>query len=191
MPAIINCIVLAAGCSSRFGTTKLLAKIGDESMIRRVVKSVSSSRVSSVYVVAGHDAARVSQEIIDLCDGIVVNSEYRSGMGSSIASGINSLPANSDGALIVLGDQPLVSPANFDALIEAWSKKRSHAVLSRHAGVLSPPSLFPRSMFPRLESLRGDVGARSSLGVGEYEVVEFDSAWPLTDIDTREDLKKL
>lgn len=191
MPTNIDSIVLAAGCSNRFGTTKLLARIGDESIIRRVVRSVSSSRVSSVYIVVGHDADRVRKETESLCNGIVVNADYEDGMGYSIAAGVKSLPAHSDAVIIVLGDQPLVSPNHINALIEAWSKTPEQAVLSGHKGTIYPPSLFPRSMFPKLETLRGDVGARSSLSAGEFEVVEFDNSRSLLDVDRPQDLEAL
>ncbi len=191
IPLNVDCIVLAAGCSSRFGATKLLAKIGDESMIRRVLKSVGSSNVSTVHLVVGHDADRVQQEAKNLCHKVVVNSEFQEGMGTSIAAGIKSLSAHCDAILIVLGDQPLVSPTQIDALIEAWLKKPELAVLSGYADASGPPSLFPRSLFHKLASLRGDAGARSWLEPGEFEVLEFEDAQQFVDIDTQEELKDL
>lgn len=191
IPLNVDCIVLAAGCSRRFGATKLLATIGDESMIRRVLKSVRLSKASTVHLVVGHDADRVQQEANNLCHEVVVNSEFQEGMGTSIAAGIKSLSAHCDAALIVLGDQPLVSPTHIDALIEAWLKRPEIAVLSGYAGTSGPPSLFPRGLFHKLASLHGDAGARSWLEPVEFEVLEFEDAKQFVDIDTQEELKDL
>lgn len=160
-------------------------------MIRRVVRSVSSSSVSSITVVVGHDADLVRREIETLCDRVTVNSHYMDGMGSSIAAGVSALATSTDAALIVLGDQPLISARHIDALVDAWSNSPENVVLSAHDGETSPPSLFPRSMFPMLKSLHGDGGAKSSLRDVDVIVLEVDSPRSLIDIDSPEDFHNL
>ncbi|HSG98252.1 MAG TPA: nucleotidyltransferase family protein, partial [Woeseiaceae bacterium] len=112
----VNCIVLAAGTASRFGASKMLADIDGEPMIRRVVRAVRQAAVGPVHVVTGHDAERIESAVAGLCDGCAHNPLYRDGIGTSIAAGVASLPSNCDAALIILGDQPLLSAEHLTRL---------------------------------------------------------------------------
>jgi molybdenum cofactor cytidylyltransferase len=192
-PLIMNigCIVLAAGQSSRFGSTKLLESIGDQPIIRRVISAVRSSPVSFVHVVVGHDADLLIRETTTLCEQVIVNSDFEDGIGASIAAGMKSLPTDCDAVLIVLGDQPLISASILNVLVEKWLEQPHLAVLSGYLGTYGPPSLFPRNLFPELSSLCKDSGARSFLKDGEFRVVEFDDPDSFSDVDTPDDLDKV
>ena len=192
IPLIMNigCIVLAAGQSSRFGSTKLLESIGDEPIIRRVISAVRSSPVSFVHLVVGHDADSLIRETTTLCEQVVINSDFEDGIGASIAAGMRSIPADCDAVLIVLGDQPLISPSILNVLVEKWLERPHLAVLSGYLGTYGPPSLFPRSRFHDLADLSRDSGARSFLQDGEFRV-EFDDPDSFSDVDTPDDLDKM
>ncbi|MEM2320242.1 MAG: NTP transferase domain-containing protein, partial [Candidatus Bathyarchaeia archaeon] len=58
---MISLIVLAAGLSTRFGRNKLLERIGNYTIIERVVKSATSSNCDEVIVVLGHEAQRIKE----------------------------------------------------------------------------------------------------------------------------------
>jgi molybdenum cofactor cytidylyltransferase len=59
-------------------------------------------------------------------------------------------------------------------------------VVPVHRGIPAHPVLFGRSLFPELEALSGDVGAREVIRRHEREAVQIEVE-ALPDIDTEED----
>ena len=54
----------------------------------------------------------------------VRNPEFAQGLASSVKSGIAAVPAGADGAVICLGDIPLISAGLIDRLIETFAPDR-------------------------------------------------------------------
>lgn len=187
----LHCIVLGAGQGTRFGDSKMLADIGGAPMIGRVVQTVKQAAIGPVHVVTGHDAEAIESAVNGICDGCLHNPLYRDGMGTSIAAGIASLPADCAAAMIVLGDQPLVSPAHLSRLASAWRKQPDRIVASSYEQTIGPPAVFPRAQFDALNALRGDEGARSLLRDPQAEVVVIECEGPMPDVDTPDDLNAL
>lgn len=185
----VAAIVLAAGRSSRFGGgNKLLVRGPDgRAMIARTVDNVLASRARPVVVVTGHAAAEVAEALPGRDVILVHNPDHASGLASSIRAGIDGLGEATDGALIVLGDMPLVRPAVFDRLIDAFDPGTGREiVVPTHRGVRGNPVLFGARFFPALRALAGDVGARALVAehaAAVHEVaVEDDGV--LRDFDT-------
>ena len=187
----LHCIVLAAGQGTRFGASKMLAEIGGEPMIRRVVQTVKQAEIGPVHVVTGHDATAVESAINNICDGCLHNPLYRDGMGTSIAAGIASLPSSCSAVLVVLGDQPLVSADHLTRLVAAWHEQPHSTVASSYDGTIGPPALFPRAQFDALAALRGDKGARDLLRDPQADVIVLECENPMPDVDTPDDLDAL
>ena len=190
-PANVACVVLAAGSSRRFGGTKMLASIGSDSLLRRVLREVQSSAAGRVHVVTGHDAERVAAQAADFCDETVFNPRHAQGMGTSIAAGVSSLPPGSDAVLIVLGDQPLMTAGHFDELIAAWSGHRDAICASQYENTAGAPAVFPRAAFPTLAALEGDRGAKVLLAGDEFEVMLIPCEELARDVNTPDDLAAL
>ena len=187
----LHCIVLAAGRSSRFGASKMLAEIDGEPLVRRVVLAVKHAGVGQVSVVTGHDAERVRLAVDDCCDDAVYNPLYLEGMGTSIAAGVASLPGDCMATLILLGDQPLVSPAHLTRLVDTWRAQPRSTIASSYGDAVGPPALFPRGQFDALIALRGDKGARDLLRDPAADVVFIECETAMPDVDTPADLDKL
>lgn len=181
-------VVLAAGPARRFGTQKLLARIRGRPMIHRTVESVRESGVDRVVVVLGADAASVRGALDGLTVDFVTNDEYLLGQGRSIAAGIGALSGDVAAAIIVLGDQPGVSPALIDELVRCFRTTTASIVVPDFDGVRSPPVLFGRDVFPELVVLDADVGAASVVDRLPERVRTVKVGGPVPrDIDTRED----
>ena len=106
-------------------------------------------------------------------------------MGTSIAAGVRAL-VNCDRVIVMLADMPLVSRAHLERLIAA----QGVAFTRYHDGSAGCPAIFPRSVFPLLETLDGDRGARS-LDLGDAELIAPSQKRQLTDIDEFSDLQRL
>jgi molybdenum cofactor cytidylyltransferase len=111
-------IVLAAGQSTRFsdrGAHKLLARLGDATVVRHAVRAAMESGVGDVYVVTGAEAAGVAVALGGLDVRLVHEPAYADGMATSLRRGVSTLESSVDAVLIGLGDQPCASPAGLPA----------------------------------------------------------------------------
>ncbi len=138
MPALGNiaAVVLAAGTSSRMGDMKLLLPLGDRPVIARVVAAALATSAAPVAVVLGHEAERVRAALPSGRWGAVKNEDYASGMASSLRSGVAWLEAHEAtetllGALVLLGDQPLVSAAMVEQVL-ARAREQPERILRCH-----------------------------------------------------------
>jgi len=122
---------------------------------------------------------------------VVVNEDYRSGLGSSIATAARVCHGNADALLLLLADQPLVTAQHLRNLVESWSGSENEIVATTYAGTKGAPVLFPRGAFDALRSLTGDQGARVLLNDSRFSLktVRFEPA--AVDIDAPEDLASL
>ena len=141
VPAHAPCIaalVMAAGQSRRMGTiNKLLAEVGGKAMVRRAVEAALGSGVDRVFVVLGHEGARVRAELAALPVTFVENPEFAEGMSTSLAAGVGALPDGLDGAIITLGDMPRVGAKHLDRLLAAFDAARKEQIAAETAQATS------------------------------------------------------
>jgi molybdenum cofactor cytidylyltransferase len=119
----VSAILLAAGESRRMGTlNKLALPVDGVPLLRRTTLTLLASGLREVVAVLGHEA----ETMRDLLDGLplrlVENSRYREGQMSSVHCGLAALQDPCDGVMICLADQPLLTPADIDTLIEAFAR---------------------------------------------------------------------
>jgi molybdenum cofactor cytidylyltransferase len=187
----IGAIILAAGLSSRMGSNKLLARLAGRPLIRHAAEAAAASSADPAIVVTGNAGAAVAEAISGLPVTVVNNPDFAKGLSSSLKRGLNTLPENCDGALVMLGDMPGVTTGLIDKLIAAFdpSEDRAICVATRH-GKRGNPVLWARRFFPEMMELEGDVGAKHLMTLYGELVCEVEAAddGPLTDIDTPEAL---
>jgi len=191
--AVVACIVLAAGRSTRMGVAnKLLADVGGRPMVRRVVEAALASGARPVLVVTGHQGAHVRAALGGLEVTFVDNPSYAVGLSSSLKAGIGAVPTDCDGALVLLGDMPLITGLHLDRLIAAFAANAG-IVVPTHEGRRGNPVLWPRARFAALLRLEGDTGAKRLLAAHAREVREVDLGTNaiFADVDTPEALAEL
>jgi molybdenum cofactor cytidylyltransferase len=184
-------IILAAGESKRFGSTKQLADFANETLVRRAVRLAEAVCGDNTVLVVGNDWQRVLAACGPQRGIIVRNDEYTSGIASSIASGVASVAESADAVLLLLADQPLVTEKHLRNLIDEWRKAPDRIVASEYSDVQGPPAIFPASCFGHLMKLEGDQGARALLTESDCPVTGIEFGDGAVDIDTPEDLAGL
>lgn len=185
-------IVLAAGASERFGSDKLLAPLDGRPLLQHVLDAATASSVDDVIVVVGHAADAVLAAVRLGRARAVVNPDHALGQSTSLRAGLRAA-AGADAGVVLLGDQPRVTAALVDALIERWRVSRSPAVVSSRGGRRSPPAIIGRELWPAIDDLTGDVGARELL-VGREGVAVLDvtpALGSLDDVDRPADLARI
>lgn len=177
----IAAIILAAGQASRFRAaageagpaTKLVAQLDGKPLVRHVAQAALASRAAPVIVVTGHAEEVVRAALEGLPLTFTHNRAYASGLASSLQQGLASAPPDCDGALVMLGDMPLVSPQIIAQLIEAFDHNpTTKAVAPVREGQRGNPVLLSRALFPAVAALSGDVGARALLAAAQGEIIE-------------------
>ncbi len=160
---LVACIVLAAGQSTRFGAAnKLLAEIDGRPVIHHVVSEALASRSTSVHVIIQPDSERITSALAGLPVTHCINRDFTCGIGTSIATGIRSLPHEITGALILPADMPWMRALVLDELIAAFENSgcRHVTIPITAAGEQRNPVLWPRNYFAALSKLHADQGAK-------------------------------
>jgi len=191
----IAAIVLAAGRSTRMGgPNKLLAEVEGMPMVAHVARRLLASRARPIIAVLGNQADEVEAALGKLPVEKVRNPEFAGGLSTSLKRGIAASPQNLDGALICLGDMPLVSGRHLDRLIAAFNPLEGRAIIvPTRRGKRGNPVLWSKRFFPEMAELAGDVGAKHLIGEHAELVaeIEMDDDAILVDIDTQEALDAL
>jgi len=172
------------------GEPKPLLDIGGRPLLEHVLATVRGSHVGDIVVVLGHAADRVRERVT--LDGAraVVNPEYEEGMSTSIRVGVRAADPRSDGFLIVLGDQPFVSPETLDALIARRDASDAKILIPTFEGRRGNPVLVDRSLSQDIQAITGDQGCRAIFGQNAGRIAEVPVHDPgiLIDLDTPEQI---
>lgn len=187
----ISVLLLAAGGSTRYGSPKQLLSFRGKSLIRRLAEIATQSKASDTYVILGAQAERIGQELLGLPVQIIINERWQEGIGSSLRTGVQSLPETTEAVLILLGDQPLVTSDHLNSIIETHQSTGKAIVASAYAGSLGVPVLFARRFFPELLQLSGDTGAKQIIQNHSGDVASISFPDGAVDIDTPGDFQRL
>lgn len=179
-------IILAAGSSSRMGggRHKLLLPLAGRPVLAHVIDATLQSKARPIVVVTGHQAEQVREQIARFTTHPAIthvhNHDYLQGMSTSLRAGLtyllyvsspeHTITTEIDSALIVLGDQPLMTAKIMDALIETRRATQASIVAPIYNGKRGNPVLFAASLFPELLQVSGDEGGRTVVERHRQEV---------------------
>ncbi len=190
----VAAIILAAGRSTRMGgPNKLLAELAGKPLVRIVTEQALASKAQGVIVVTGHQADEVRKSLHGLKVAFVHNPDFAGGLATSVKTGISAVPDDADGAVICLGDMPLISAHLIDRLIEAFAPDSGNLIaVPVSDGRRGNPVLWSRRFFSELMTLDGDIGARHLIAKHNEAVAEVPVEGPgaFLDIDTPQALEQ-
>ena len=188
-------VVLAAGRSMRMGSkNKLLERLGGKSILHHVVTALQESQIKSIVVVLGHEAEKIKIDLEGEDVTYVMNPDYEQGMGTSIRTGIRSVDKSASGAVIMLGDMPLISSKTIDRLVHDFnSNPQAEIVVPTYENQPGNPVLWSSRFFPQLSSLDGDLGGKPLIKANT-DAVSFcpvESGSVHIDVDDAQELERL
>jgi len=184
-------VVLAAGASTRFGSAKQLVRVAGRPLLHTAITRAAEVAGNALIVVLGAGAAELAPLLKHSPGSVVVNQEWREGLGSSIRAAVARLPATCSGVLLLLADQAAVTAYDLKRLAGAWRRQPAYIAAALYAGTCGAPAIFPRTAFRELAELRGDTGARALLRRNADRVVRVPMPSAAVDVDTPEDLLAL
>lgn len=185
----IGCLVMAAGCGSRFGRNKLEAEVDGKSLLRRALEAVPVEEFHRVTVVTQYDGAAALAESFGF--DVVRNDRPQDGLSRTVRLGTEAM-ADCDAILYQVADQPLLERGTVRRELEFFRAHPDCIVGLSHGGIRGNPCVFPRRFFPELMALEGDVGGNVVIRAHPEALLLFEApAAELRDVDTVEALARV
>lgn len=174
------------------GSLKPILEVGGESLLRHAVKVAETSGADQVVVVLGHARERLERQLGGCRATVVVNPDYALGQSTSLRKGLDAVSAECEGVVVFPADQPFLEAEHLRELVAVAGTSQKPVVASEAGGIRGAPVFYHRRMFPQLNALTGDVGGRDLIRAHPewVEVVCFDDARIMWDIDTPEDYRR-
>ena len=157
-------IILAAGRSTRMGSTKQLLAWRDCTVLEQTVRHAQTAQLDPIIVVTGHEADKIDSLLEPYPVHMVYNPDYVTGeMLSSLQVGVRALPAGISAMLVLLADQPMVPPAIFQELCQAYERGKGELIAPVYAGKRGNPVLISQKYFEPLLGLPAGSAPRALL----------------------------
>ena len=162
---MISAILLAAGQSKRMNSdNKLIKKYNKKYLINHIIGTLIKSKVNKIIVVLGFQSAKVRRIIVkNKKINFVFNKNYKSGMASSIKTGLKRILNKNIGFLIVQADMPLISKKIINSLCYAIENNNKDIVVPIYKKNIGNPIGFKSSMIKILNKTKGDSGAKKMI----------------------------
>ena len=180
-------LVLAAGGSRRLGEPKQLLPYGSGTLLDHSLETARASAFEQLIVAIGGSSGEVRSRVNLSGAEVVENADFGEGCSSSIAAGLSALDPRAELLVLMLADQPGVTPATVRALIAGCGEGTVLAAC-RYDDGRGHPLAFGRGAFDELRGLHGDKAVWKLIERRSNEVVEIRVSGPIPrDIDTRAD----
>jgi molybdenum cofactor cytidylyltransferase len=179
-------LVLAAGGSKRLGEPKQLLAYGSGTLLGHVLDTARACPFDQIVCVIGGAAGEVRARVDLSGADVVENPDFGEGCSSSIAAALGAVDDRCEALVLMLGDQPGVTPATVEALL-AGRGDAPIAVCSYEDG-RGHPLAFSSRLFGELGELHGDKAVWKLLDRHEADAAEIPVQGPVPpDVDTWDD----
>ena len=182
----VGAIVLAAGFSSRFGSSKLLAELSSgKTVFQQTVERIAEA-FPELLVVTRPEMVTALQKLAQ-GTSILGFEHADQGMGATLAFAAQQI-RGWDGCVVCLGDMPFIEASTYSLIAELVTV--DSIVTPTFDSKMGNPVAFGKNLYTDLEALTGDSGGRRLTSMYPQAVRELRVSDPgiLQDIDTLEEL---
>lgn len=174
-----DCILLAAGLSSRMSQWKLLRDFSGKSIIQHALDN-ASPHCGKIIISGGYRQNELRNHLGQMENGIIIeNPEYKKGMMTSIKA---ALPyVETDSFFISLGDMPLI-PSDIYRIMSHTSFR--DALFPVHNGKRGHPVLIKRKLIDKIIQSENSKKMKDILKSFEVSEIEVGTSGIWQDIDT-------
>lgn len=191
---MISGIILAAGEAKRMGRQKLRLDFKGKPVLQWTLEAALGSKLDQVVCVV-QELKEIRQKITLEHEKLrwAVNDRAAEGQSTSIIAGLKAVSPQSEAALFLVGDQPLIKPDLINGLIDLFRKEPVLIVAPAFQSVPRNPALFHSDLFPEILELKGDRGARGLIEKYRQKsaILEWPDESPFLDVDRWEDYERL
>lgn len=199
-PGAAWALLLAAGRGTRFGGAKLHAPLRGRPLVAHplacIAEAVRAGTLAGGVAVVPAADPELARLAAAATVEVVPNPDPEAGLAASLRLGLAAIERHADAgaAVVLLGDQPGVSPALLARLVAAW--RASDRPVVRPAWSAAPgepghPLVLGRTLWPRARALAGDRGLGPLLAAEPSLVEDLPVPGRNPDVDTAADLAAL
>lgn len=180
-------LLLAAGASTRMGQPKQLLRVGEETLLDRILAEALGSDLELTVLVLGHQAQDIREGLgTDLHHPrlkTIENKHYLEGISTSIITGLSEVEDVFDHVMIILADMPLINSSLINLLLHEYLASPLQLSAIKLIGRRSHPVVIGRQFYDELHQLKGDVGARDLFLKYANQVCLVEPAQDYDDVD--------
>ena len=184
---MISAIILAAGLSKRMSLgNKLLLKKNNIPIINITINKIKASKVNEIILVLGNDSQLIHENLDVKNIKIIVNKNFKEGISSSIKTGIKNVNFKSKGALICLGDMPLIRTSTYNEIIQSFFAEKKN-IIPFYKNKRGNPIIFTKSYYKNLMEINGDEEAKKFIKEypNDFTKISLSDEGVLKDIDDK------
>lgn len=188
----VSGIILAAGFSSCMGKDKMSLPFKGIPLLQHVVDAARASMLADITVVLPQDSDLES--LIDFTGlSIATSTERHLGALHSLHMGLERVPAEMEGSMLLFGDQPLINASTLDMLIGAFQQQPEYWVVPVQEDMRGTPIIIPRCHFPEVAEQTGDLSVPALLSHPRTPVrlIRIHDIGPFIDIDDPQQYARL
>ena len=188
---MIAVLILAAGASSRMrGSDKLLEDVDGKPLLRRQVLRARATGAPVIVTLPPLPHPRYGA-IAELDVQCVPVPDAATGMSASLRAGLEALPPETQGVMVLLADMPDITTEDMNIVLQGVDLRSDNLIWRAvtSAGKPGHPVIFHRHLFPELAALTGDQGGGSvaQAHAGATSFIPLPDARARMDLDTPED----
>jgi CTP:molybdopterin cytidylyltransferase MocA len=184
----LGAVILAAGESRRFRSTKQVACLAGVPLLEWAIRNAAAADLARMVVVLGAHEGEVRTSIDFGPAEVVANERWAEGPGTSLARGLAEL-ADCSTAVVLLGDQPFVGPLAIERVV-AVRLPGVVALRATYGGNPAHPVVLERAVWREATATAGH-GARAVFARADTREVECGDLADAVDVDTTADLDAL
>jgi molybdenum cofactor cytidylyltransferase len=175
----IDCVMPAAGLSSRMGQWKLMLPYRGQTILDQSIEN-ALSHCSRVILVVGYRSEELLQRYqLDDRIAVVINAHYQQGMFSSIQCGVALV--NSEHFFICHGDMPCISPVTYQTL---WQERGQYTLFPGNETKPGHPVLLPQSLIPPIQHAQPNSSMKALIMGQPVRYLQLNLAELYLDVDT-------
>jgi molybdenum cofactor cytidylyltransferase len=189
---MLAAVILSGGASRRMGSPKALLSYQGRPFLEHLLDVAHHPKIGLRRIVLGADREPIAKEVNLALDEIVINEQWEKGQLSSIHAALRSLPAQTDGILVLLIDHPLISEVLVGELVDSFYTSGKSIVLPVYEGRRGHPVIFSSSLYQELMNAPLETGARSVVWAhaGDVQIVQTNEEGCVLDLNDPDTLRK-
>ncbi|MCZ8652131.1 molybdenum cofactor cytidylyltransferase [Escherichia albertii] len=178
----IDCIITAAGLSSRMGQWKMMLPWQQGTILDASIKNALQF-CSRIILVTGYRGNELHDRYANHSNIIIIhNPDYAQGLLTSLKAAASVV--QTEFCFLTHGDMPTI---NSDIFRKIWALRNNGAILPLHKGIPGHPILVSKSCLMQAVQRPNISNMRQSLLMGEHYSVEIENEEIILDIDTPDD----
>lgn len=187
-------ILLAAGLSTRMGQPKMLLPWKGNTVIGHLLEKIALCPVDEIILVYGANQDEILKAAVTYPVRTVFNPEFSNGsMLVSLQAGLRQISHAMGAFLVILGDQPAISPDTIKSMIGLYGSSPEKLIIPSYKMHRGHPWLIDISLKDEILALQEPQTLRDFLKKHEAEInyLVVNDPYVLEDMDTPEDYQRL